>query len=203
MKLIIMTQPAFFVEEDKILTALFEEGMDNLHLCKPDTSPMYWERLLSLIPESVYGKITVHDHFYLKREYGLAGIHIDDPLKEIPKDYKGKCGRTCSDASTLNEMKRKAECVFLSCRLGSAVTSDGTGVKLSRAEVEDAARRGLIDKRVYAFGDIDSDNIKAAKDLGFGGVVVCGDLWKRFDIHSEQDYKELIAYFEKLRKLVS
>ena len=32
MKLVIMTKPTFFVEEDKILTTLFEEGMENLHI---------------------------------------------------------------------------------------------------------------------------------------------------------------------------
>ena len=39
-----------------------------------------------------------------------------------------------------------------------------------------------------------------ARDLGFGGVVICGDLWNRFDMHNHQDYKELIAHFDKLRK---
>lgn len=38
-----MTQPTFFVEEDKILSSLFEEGLDILHLHKPDSSPMYAE----------------------------------------------------------------------------------------------------------------------------------------------------------------
>ena len=28
MKLIVVTAPTFFVEEDKIITALFEEGLD-------------------------------------------------------------------------------------------------------------------------------------------------------------------------------
>ena len=32
MKLVIMTKSTFFVEEDKILASLFDEGMDNLHL---------------------------------------------------------------------------------------------------------------------------------------------------------------------------
>ena len=32
MKLIVVTTPTFFVEEDKIITALFEEGLDILHL---------------------------------------------------------------------------------------------------------------------------------------------------------------------------
>ena len=48
MKLIVMTKSTFFVEEDKILTTLFEEGLDNLHLYKPDSEPVYSERLLTL-----------------------------------------------------------------------------------------------------------------------------------------------------------
>ncbi len=41
-----------------------------------------------------------------------------------------------------------------------------------------------------------------AKDLGFGGVVISGDLWKRFNIHQELDYKELLDHFTKIRKAV-
>ena len=48
MKLILITTPTYFVEEDKILTTLFDEGLDILHLRKPDTAPVYAERLLTL-----------------------------------------------------------------------------------------------------------------------------------------------------------
>ena len=47
------------------------------------------------------------------------------------------------------------------------------------------------------------ENLKVAKELGFGGVVICGDIWNRFDIHNETDFKELIQHFEKLRKAIS
>lgn len=47
------------------------------------------------------------------------------------------------------------------------------------------------------------ENVKIAKALGFGGIVICGDLWNRFDIHNERDYKEVINHFEKLRKAVN
>lgn len=53
MKLIVVTSPIFFVEEDKIITMLFEEGLDILHLRKPETPAMYSERLLTLIPENI------------------------------------------------------------------------------------------------------------------------------------------------------
>ena len=82
MKLIVMTKSTFFVEEDKILSSLFEEGLENLHLYKPGSEPMYSERLLTLLSDSYYKRITVHDHFYLKEEYGLRGIHLNDAKGE-------------------------------------------------------------------------------------------------------------------------
>ena len=202
MKLVIMTKPTFFVEEDKILTTLFEEGMENLHLHKPQSSPMYSERLLSLLSENYYKKITVHDHYYLKEEYGLGAIHIDNPEENIPDGYRGKFSRTCTKVSQLKEFKKKAEYVFLTGVFKSG--SDSTLFDIhSEKEIEDAASNGLIDRHVYVTGNLSLENINIAKDLGFGGVVVNEDLWNRFDIHNEIDYKRLINHFEKLLKAIS
>ena len=77
------------MEEDKIITALFEEGLDTLHLRKPGTAPMFAERLLTLIPEQYHKRIVVHGHFYLKEEYKLKGIHLKRPVIRIcRKDTK-------------------------------------------------------------------------------------------------------------------
>nr|WP_294876335.1 thiamine phosphate synthase [Prevotella sp.] len=202
MKLAIMTKSTFFVEEDKILSSLFDEGLDDLHLFKPGSSPMYSERLLTLLPEDYYRKITVHDHFYLKQEYDLAGIHLDNPADNLPDGYKGKFSRTCTDLSQLKEMKKKSQYVFLK-NIFDCIEFKEEKSSFSLQQLELAAGNGLIDKKVYALGGMSLENIKIAKALGFGGVVICGDLWNRFDIHNEKDYKELIAHFEKLRKAVS
>ena len=202
MKLAIMTKSTFFVEEDKILSSLFDEGLDDLHLFKPGSSPMYSERLLTLLPEDYYRKITVHDHFYLKQEYDLAGIHLDNPTDNLPDGYKGKFSRTCTDLSQLKEMKKKSQYVFLK-NIFDCIEFKEEKSSFSLQQLELAAGNGLNDKKVYALGGMSLENIKIAKALGFGGVVICGDLWNRFDIHNEKDYKELIAHFEKLRKAVS
>lgn len=201
MKLVIMTKSTFFVEEDKILATLFEEGMDNLHLYKPGSSPMYAERLLSLLPENTYRKITVHDHYYLKDEYGLQGIHINDPLADRPDGYKGRFSRTCDALDQLRAAKKKAEYVFLRPVFGG-ITNPDDKPAFTIDELRSAARQGLIDKHVYALGGVTLEHIRQARDLGFGGVVVCGDLWNHFDIHNQLDFKELISHFEKLRKAV-
>jgi thiamine-phosphate pyrophosphorylase len=46
------------------------------------------------------------------------------------------------------------------------------------------------------------DNVKIARDLGFGGIVISGDIWNRFNIHQELEYQALIDHFVKLRKAV-
>ena len=201
MKLVLMTQPSFFVEEDKILTSLFDRGLDNLHLYKPGASPMYSERLLSLLPDEHYDKITVHAHYYLKEEYGLHGIHIDDPETPAPNGYRGHLSRSCTHPSQLREAKREADYVFLKYIFDSQTEPEGKAT-ISADELSEAARQGLIDRRVYALGGMNLDHVRMARELGFGGIVISGDLWNRFDIHNELDYRELIQHFEKLRKAI-
>lgn len=201
MKLIIMTSPTYFVEEDKILETLFEEGMEMLHLNKPDSSPVYAERLLSLLPEEYHKKIVVHDNYYLKNEYGLAGIHLDEADAEAPQGYKGKISRTCRSLEELKSAKKQSKYVFLRDVFDSISDANGKA-SFSYDQLKEASRKGLIDKHVYALGGVRLENIKVLKELGFGGAVICNDLWTRFDIHNEQDYRNLIIHFTKLYKAI-
>lgn len=202
MKLIIMTKATFFVEEDKILTTLFEEGMDNMHLFKPGSEPVYSERLLTLLPDEYYKRITVHDHFYLREEYGLRGIHLETPDTELPYGYRGSVTRTCTALDQLRNAKKQSNYVFLKPIFDSQ-SNPADRQAFTQEELKLASKQGLIDRHVYALGGINLDNIRQVADLGFGGVVICGDLWNRFNIHQGQDYKELIAHFKKLQKAVS
>ncbi len=197
MKLVILTQPQYFVEEDKILEALFEEGLDDLHLYKPGESPLYAERLLTLLSEDYHHKITVHDHFYLKDEFRLGGIHLDEMSQEKPDRYKGKVSRTCTLADDIRQAKKKSRYIFLH----TGITEPGTPLTAS-ADLYKASRQGLIDKYVYAYGGMTLDNVSSAHDLGFGGIVIGHDLWSRFNIHNECDYKDIISYFRKLRSAI-
>jgi len=202
MKLIILTKATFFVEEDKILSALFEEGMEDLHLYKPNSEPVYAERLLTLLPSDYYKRIIVHDHFYLREEFGLRGIHLNNATDPLPMGYRGDVTRTCHSIAELHEAKKQSKYVFLKTIFNSQSNPEDRQTQ-NYDELKEASRRGLIDKKVYAMGGINLENIRICEELGFGGVVVCGDLWNRFNIHHEADYKDLIAHFQKLRKAIS
>ncbi|MBO7051533.1 MAG: thiamine phosphate synthase [Prevotella sp.] len=198
MKLIVMTQPTFFVEEDKILTALFDEGLDTLHINKPNSEPLYEERLLSLLPKSCYDDVVVHQHYYLKQEYDLKGIHINDPETPTPDGFRKHVTRSTQNIGDLKEMKKQCDYVMLHSLFDSL--HNDYKASLTIEEMQDARKKGLIDKKVYALGGMSLENIQIAKDLGFGGVVICGDLWNRFNIQHEIDFHALIDHFKKLKK---
>ena len=202
MKLILLTCPEFFVEEDKILTTLFEEGLDILHLRKPNSEPVFCERLLSLMPEQYRSKIVVHDHFYLRDEFGLLGIHLSKRHPEAPASYNGPVTRTCYDLQSLVEQKPSCEYVLLR-NIFDSISESENKASFTPDELHNAARQGIIDRNVIAEGGVSLDNIEQVREWGFGGVAIRGDLWNHFDVHSQQDYKELIAHFRKLRKVAS
>lgn len=200
MKLIIMTQPTYFVEEDKILTALFDEGLDVLHINKPESEPLYAERLLTLLPKRHYDQIVVHQHYYLKQEYDLRGIHIDSPEMPVPDGFRRHITRSTSSVAQLKDMKKQCDYVMLHSLFDSL--HDEVRASLSMQDMLEARRKGLIDKKVYALGGMTLEGIQMAKDLGFGGVVICGDLWRRFSIQHEINFHELINHFKRLKKAV-
>ena len=195
----LLSSPNFFVEEDKILATLFEEGLDILHLRKPNSEPVYCERLLTLLPQKYHQRIITNDHFYLKEEFDLMGIHISERNPEIPHGYTGVTTRTCYSLEELAEAKKTSQYVILRNIYDSASGNDSKAA-YTHEQLRDASRRGLIDKRVMAQTGITLENIESVRELGFGGAVVCSDIWKRFNIHSGMDFKDVIKHFHKLRK---
>ncbi len=200
MKLIVITTPTYFIEEDKILTALFDEGLDILHLRKPDTAPVYAERLLTLIPEKYHRRIVVHDHFYLKDEYKLKGIHLSHRNPLVPDNYTGHVSASCHTLDEVVADKKVCDYVFLS-PIFNSISKDGYKSAFTPEKIRDAAEKGIIDKKVMALGGVDEKNILRIKDFGFGGAAVLGGLWNKFNPASDYNYQPLIAYFKKIKEL--
>lgn len=199
MKLILLSRPDFFVEEDKILTTLFEEGLDILHLRKPKSEPVFCERLLTLIPDEYHRRIVVQDHFYLKEEFNLLGIHLSHHNPTPPSDYNDMVSRTCYTLDEVRELKPQSKYVVLK-NVFDSISEPQYVSRFTDEQLHDAARQGIIDRHVMAQGGISLENLDEVKEYGFGGVVIRGDIWKRFNIHQGCDYKELIAHFRKLRR---
>ena len=196
MKLILMTTPNFFIEEHQILTALFDEGLDILHIRKPHTEPVYSERLLSLIPEEFRKRIMVHDHYYLKNEYKLKGIHLN-PRNNPPEKFKGTTSCSVTTLDDARQLRKSVDYMILS----PATPETGTiqsGV--DEALFEQYSKEKLVDSKLMYMAGASLENIGAIKSAGFGGAVLYGCIWNRFDLHSSDDFKDVTGYFRKIRK---
>ena len=198
MKLIVVTTPTFFVEEDQIITALFEEGLDILHLRKPETPAMYSERLLTLIPQKYHKHIVTHEHFYLQEEFGLMGIHLNRRNLVEPHDYSGHISCTCRTLDEVENKKHYYDYLFLSPVFESV--SNPRPAAFTVEELRQAKREGIIDSKVMALGGVRLENLPLVRDLGFGGAVIMGDLWNKFNACTDRDYRGIIEYFKQLKK---
>ena len=184
MKIAVATSPHFFVEENAILQALFEEGLDMLHLHKPNSEPIYCERLLTLTSPKWYNRIIVNDHFYLQSEYELKGIHISTRNPQIPKGYKGFVTRSCPIEETDKWVS----------------TSDYIVVEAHPSAISRAVEQRKINHKVY-IRDINTlDGVHFAKECGFGGIILEDVLWSQFDFHESDNFKDLINLFKIFRK---
>lgn len=201
MKLILMTRPEFFVEEHQILTALFDEGLDTLHLRKPNTEPVLHERLISLLPANYRKQIVVHDHFYLKNEFGLKGIHLNSRNTELPQGYKGHISCSCHSPKELTARSSYCNYMFLSPIFQNIGQTD-FHPSFPPHMLEEMTRQKVVNRKVMALGGVGLDNIALLKEYGFGGIVVLGDIWNRFDLHNSPDYRLLITHFRQLKRAV-
>ena len=133
-----------------------------------------------------------------RREFNLRGIHLNGRNPEPPVGYKGHISKSFHHIDELKAERKKLQLCVSQPHFRQYIKSITSAFDME--VLKQASAHGIIDKRVMALGGITTENMAVAKDFGFGGVVVLGDLWNRFNIHSTLDYKELINHFRKLRK---
>ena len=69
MKYIGITEERPIEQENRLITALLDNGLDLIHLRKPKYSGEKTEQLLLSIPPRYYARIVLHDHFELAEKY--------------------------------------------------------------------------------------------------------------------------------------
>lgn len=191
MELAVLTKPTFFIEEDKIITRLFEEGLDCLFLYKEYAHPQFMERLLNLIPKKYHKKIYTCNN-RLMQEYKLAGTLFTPGSNPPMGNEKGKLIGYASNLSHLKELRKTYDIVCFGPLGRTFYVSD---------ELNEIGKK-MINKNTWAFGDIDEANLKRLTKYGFGGVIIDELMWNNFDSCRSTDYTDLIERFKRIKKAV-
>ena len=114
MKWITITSPEFLSGEAIFIDKLFSQGLDLLHLRKPEASLEAYKQLLLQIPEQWHSRIVLHEHFELAEEYKLHGIHLNRRYSVAPNAYHGSISYSCHTIEEVITQKESKDYVFLS-----------------------------------------------------------------------------------------
>ena len=201
MELVVITVESILPDEAAVLNRLLGEWSGKFHLRKPGVAHDRLRDIIGGIEPRYRGRIVLHDHFGLVREFGLAGVHLNGRNPQPPDFQVGHISRSCHTLKEVDaalndgEMAQKYNYVFLS-PIFDSISKTGYGKAFAREELEAAALKGIINERVYALGGVDLHNIQDVARAGFGGVAVLGALWK--DYIKDGDIRALTY---KLREL--
>ncbi len=179
MKFIVFTSPEFFSGEDFYIRRLFYAGVDVLHMRKPGASAVHCAALLDAIPVQWHGRIVVHDHFGLCRDYGLMGVHLNSRNPLPPSGFVPRSvSASCHSLAEVARRKPGLSYVTLSPVFDS-ISKQGYRSAYTDAQLRGAASAGIIDSRVVALGGVSLQGIPMLRDWGFGGAAFLGDVWER------------------------
>lgn len=183
MNLIVLTSDQKIASEAAKINALFDNGMQLLHLRKPGFEIKDYRRFLLNINPAHYSKIVTHQAHELCIEFSLKGIHLQEQFRvdlvgKMPSYVDGfrANGYTVSTSfhSRIDIQKNTAafDYVFLSPVFDSISKADykGKGFNVTNSK-----------ETIIGMGGINAQNIQQANALGFEGVGVLGGIWESDD----------------------
>jgi thiamine-phosphate pyrophosphorylase len=195
MKLIVITTEHFFDGEIAALNLLFNNGMELLHLRKPEASEAETARFIEQIRPENHHRIVIHDHFSLTNKFHLKGIHLNRRNNVIPGGFQGTKSMSCHTFDEL-EQHPEPDYLFLSPIFDSISKHNYTS-RFPEDLLYSLKERGVINEKVIALGGVNRHNIHKVKDYGFGGAAVLGSMWE--DFQNQQDRDILLTRFQELQ----
>jgi thiamine-phosphate pyrophosphorylase len=169
--LVVITSPVFFDGEADCLEGLLSEGLQRLHIRKPEAGEEDIEKLLDRLPAGRYSRLVLHGSRDLADRYGIPQIHCSVNGREVQAG--GKVSASFHSWKEVDEMGSGLEYAFLS-PLFDSISKPGY-----------AANRGLLQRpagvrpcRVIGLGGIDKDTILPVVEHGWDGAALLGWIWK-------------------------
>lgn len=175
--IILISNPGPVKDEHKIISQIFDEGLEIFHLRKKEYPESelrrFIEKFIENIPEEHWQNIVLHSHYHLAAEYGLRGIHV-------PNTFKGETsGKTLSVSFHSLEEILKSEIPFEYGFLSpvfNSISKEGYQSRFNAGELKLFLKDTKA--KIIALGGIDEDKIETVREMGFSGIALLGAVWQ-------------------------
>lgn len=207
MKLIVISNSNELEDEARIVTKLFEAGLETFHIRKHKLSTKKMKEFISAIPTHFHNRIVIHSHHKLARAYNLQGIHLTKAHKKHklrlwlnvrliklknPNLVVTTSYNTIGQILSI-EQERDYNYVFLS------PIFDNFNSRFQGGFTEHSLRSALQKSplKVIARGGIDLNSVEKAQAIGFEGIAFYSSLWRSKD--PVKMFNEIVEKFEELK----
>lgn len=175
--MILITNPTLVPNEMETINTLFEEGLDLLHIRKPDFSEMEMAQFILQIKMEFRDQLVLHQHHSLSAEFGINRIH--NPVRVLNSDRiniqeKIKLSTSTHSIEEFNQLPNDLDYAFLSPVFPS-ISKQNYYSKIDLLEA--VKKRTNFNTKLIALGGIASHNIKTVIENGFDDVALLGTIW--------------------------
>lgn len=194
MKLIVISSPVNLKNEIETIIGLFELGLKNFHLRKPNFSREEYEQFLNDIPSQYRQYIIIHHHHQLIKDYQIKGIHHTSK-SQFDRSLENSIHQSKSFHS-LEEIKNNKypyKYVFLS-PIFKSISKPGYRSKFNFADLEMFLKSRKERTGIIALGGIQGKNVEKTIELGFDGIAILGTIWKKSALETRlENYRTIFV----------
>jgi len=180
--MIVITNPIPIANEISTIHSLFENGLELLHVRKPNFSEEDMITFITEIKSDLRKQLVLHNHHQLASLFGINRIHFSESDRK-KKDkltletYKTKGFHLSASVHSIedfNALENIFEYTFLSPVFPS-ISKENYSSKINLLEA--IKNRTDFKTKLIALGGIESKNIKQTLENGFDDAVLLGTIW--------------------------
>ncbi len=192
-KIALISHPKMLMGETDTLFKLFELGLNQLHLRKENFTEELYLNYLNRFPKKYRDRLILHEYPKAANKYELLGCHFKSD--QTPE----KRGNLITGASihSVKELEQKEADYYYLSPIFESISKPGHKSDLLQ-QLKDGKISIPADKKVFALGGINPENISELNGLGFHGVVALGFIWEQIHTFKIVDnFKRLQDEVEK------
>lgn len=169
--MIVITNPTAVHNEISIIRSLFENGLELLHIRKPDYSEAEMISFLTAIGSDVSHQLVLHSHHHIAVSFGINRLH--NPKAETQKT-NFIFSASMHSITEFNTLENHYAYAFLS-PVYPSISKPGYSSKHNL--LESITERTNFDTKLVALGGISQENITETLKKGFDEVALLGTIW--------------------------
>lgn len=180
--MIVITNPIPVANEINTIHSLFENGLELLHIRKPDFSEAEMKSFLSKIKTVYRQQLVLHSHHQLATAFGINRLHLNENIRKeiypetlyLYNEQGVRLSTSTHNIDSFNDLRLFFEYGFLSPVFPSvSKTNYQSNIDL----FESIKNRTNFSTKLVALGGLSPANIRKTLSSGFDDIAILGSIW--------------------------